>query len=123
MLLNLLSNANRFTPEEGSVTARASLTEDRVRIEVDDSGPGIDPADRAQIFQPFYRVQRDGAPEVPGSGLGLAVARRLIELQDGRIWVEDGPEQGSRFCIELAALEAENAAGAASGRPVVSAQE
>ena len=123
VLLNLLSNANRFTPEEGSVTARASLAEGLVRIEVDDSGPGIDAADRAEIFQPFYRVQRDGAPEVPGSGLGLAVARRLIELQDGRIWVEDGPEQGSRFCIELAALEAAVPPNEASARSAVSAQE
>ena len=118
VLLNLLSNANRFTPEEGTVAVRATRIDDRVRIEVDDSGPGIDPEDRTQIFLPFYRVQRDGAAEVPGSGLGLAVARRLTELQGGRIWVEEAPARGSRFCLELAALEEQRTADEAPVPPV-----
>lgn len=109
VLLNLLSNANRFTPEEGAVAVRALRHEDRVRVEVEDSGPGIAPEDRALIFQPFFRVQREDAAQVPGSGLGLAVARRLTELQGGRIWVEDATGRGSRFCLELATLEGQPA--------------
>ena len=102
IMLNLLSNANRFTPARGAVTVRVTDRDGRVRIEVQDSGPGIDPRDRQQVFEPFYRVHRAGAPEVPGSGLGLAVARRQTEMMGGRIWVEPvegGP--GSVFCVEL----------------------
>ena len=105
VMLNLLSNANRFTPTQGAVGMRALLIEQRVRIEVLDSGPGNDQADRERIFEPFYRVHRAGAHEVPGSGLGLAVARRLTELQGGKLWVEAGDAGGSRFCIELPAAE------------------
>lgn len=105
VVLNLLSNAHRFTPEQGRVVVRAGQQGDRVRVDVEDSGPGIAAADRHAIFQPFYRVQRPGAPQVPGSGLGLAVARRLMELQSGQIWVDpvtDGP--GSRFSITIPAV-------------------
>jgi signal transduction histidine kinase len=102
VMLNLLSNANRFTPARGAVTVRVASREGRIRIEVQDSGPGIDPRDRQQIFDAFYRVHRSGAPEVPGSGLGLAVARRLTEMQGGRIWAEAAEGgTGSLFCVEL----------------------
>ncbi len=103
VMLNLLSNANRYTPAQGVVSITAGFVEDRVHIEVCDSGPGIDPADRERVFEPFYRVHRPGAPEVPGSGLGLAVARRLTELQGGRIWIDTADGGGTRFCIELPA--------------------
>ncbi len=113
VLINVLSNANRFTPTAGAVTVSARREGARVRIEVEDSGPGIAPEDRAEIFLPFFRVQRDGAAQVPGSGLGLAVAKRLIELQGGTIWVEagtgEGDTTGSRFCVELDCLDSERA--------------
>lgn len=105
VLLNVLSNANRFTPAAGAVAVSARREGARVRIDVEDSGPGIAPEDRTQIFLPFYRVQRDGAPQVPGSGLGLAVSKRLLELQGGSIWVEAGAGSGSRFCVELGGPE------------------
>ena len=107
VMLNLLSNANRFTPSQGTVGVRAGIEDGRVRIQVQDSGPGIDPVDRIRIFDAFYRVHCAGAHEVPGSGLGLAVARRLTEMQGGRIWVEAGEPSGSRFCIELPAADDE----------------
>jgi len=104
VMLNLLSNANRHTPKCGRIAVRAGPGESGyARIEVEDSGPGIEPTDRRRIFEPYYRVQRPGARSVPGSGLGLAVARRLTQLQGGRIWVEDAPDGGARFCVELRA--------------------
>lgn len=104
VVMNLLSNANRHTPRGGSILVRAGVpSEGRVRIEVQDSGPGIEPGDRERIFEAYYRVHRQGTPEVPGAGLGLAIARRFTELQGGRIWVDaahaDGT--GSRFSVEL----------------------
>ena len=113
VLLNLLSNANRFSPRGSAVSARAVMRAGRARLEVRDAGPGIDADDRVRIFEPFYRVRRPGAAEVPGSGLGLAVARRLVELQGGRIWVEGGQGGGSCFCVELVSAPQP---AAASGR-------
>ena len=104
VLVNILSNANRHTPQGGSVSARILSEDEHVRIEIDDSGPGIAAQDRKRIFEPFYRVVRTGAPQVPGSGLGLAVARRFAEAQHGRLWVEEAPGGGSRFCLELPAV-------------------
>ena len=101
VLINLLSNANRHTPEGGMIEAHLELRDDVVRFEVSDSGPGIAPADRERIFEPFFRVRRAGTP-VPGSGLGLAVARRAVGQLGGRLWVEDNQDgTGARFCVEL----------------------
>jgi signal transduction histidine kinase len=106
VVLNLLSNANRHTPQRGAILLRAGVpTPGRVRIEVTDSGPGVDPADRDRIFEPYYRVHRSGTSDVPGAGLGLAIARRYTELQGGRIWVDaaNSDGTGARFSVELEA--------------------
>jgi len=105
VLLNLLSNANRYTPPGGTVTARTRVTTNgHIRIEIEDSGPGIPADQREHIFDAYFRVDRTDQPAVPGSGLGLAIARQLIELQDGRIWAEDRESGGSTFCVELPAV-------------------
>lgn len=100
VLLNLLSNAHRYTPLGGTISLRTSTNNGQIRIEIEDSGDGIPEALRERIFDPYYRVDRNDGT-VHGSGLGLAVARQLIELQSGQIWVEAAPSGGARFCIEL----------------------
>ena len=72
-------------------------------IAVEDSGPGIAPEERERIFEPYYRVERADGTTVPGSGLGLAVARQLMDQQGGRVWVEPAPGGGARFVVEVRA--------------------
>jgi signal transduction histidine kinase len=109
VLLNLLSNAVKFTPEGGRVEVRATpLATDGtapgpggVVVSVRDSGIGIAPADQAVIFEEFRQVGSDYARKREGTGLGLALARRLVELHGGRLSVESAVGQGSTFTFTL----------------------
>jgi signal transduction histidine kinase len=103
MLLHLLSNATRSAPEDGQVTVRAAAGGEWVRIEVEDSGPGLDPLEGNHVFEPFYRVT-PGVAEVPGAGLGLAVVGRLAEAQGGAVRAAAGREGGTVYTVELPAL-------------------
>src|SRR6266566_1601220 len=115
VLLNLLSNAIKFTPEGGGVTVVARLedTGQRVRVAVTDTGIGIAPHDQARLFQEF--VQLDGGPSrrYEGSGLGLALSKRLVELHGGRIGVKSELGKGSTFWFTLPRADAQPAHGAA----------
>lgn len=103
VILNLLSNANRHSPPRGQIRVVArQLDRQFARLEVIDNGEGIPEAERQRIFEPYYRV-KTGA-EVPGSGLGLAVTRRLVDEAGGRIWVEASETGGARFCVEMRAI-------------------
>ncbi len=101
VMLNLLQNAVRHTPEDGSVTVKIERAGEGYEIEVADSGEGVNPEDRERIFEPFYRGGSEAARTRPGTGLGLAIARAVVEAHGGRIWLEDS-DSGSRFRFSLA---------------------
>jgi signal transduction histidine kinase len=101
ILLNLLSNAVKFTPEGGRVDLTATAAEDVVTIAVSDTGIGIAPEDQAAIFEEFRQVGGDDARRQEGTGLGLTLARKLVELHGGRIWVRSQVGQGSTFTFTL----------------------
>jgi signal transduction histidine kinase len=98
VLINLLSNAQRYSPPGGHVIVSTSRRgPGEIQISVEDSGSGVNKADAEKIFEPFYRGDRSGL------GLGLAIAKSIVELHNGRIWVEPGSIRGSRFCVALPA--------------------
>ncbi|MEK6191896.1 MAG: HAMP domain-containing sensor histidine kinase [Chloroflexota bacterium] len=99
ILFNLLSNAVKFTPGGGQVTLAATVVEDQVEISVRDSGIGINAEDQVRIFEEFYQVGTAQTHE--GTGLGLALTRRLVELHHGRLSVESEPGVGSTFTVAL----------------------
>jgi signal transduction histidine kinase len=100
VLFNLIRNAIRHTPADGSVTVRAEAGLEAVQIEVADTGDGIPAGDRERIFEPFYRGARETARDSEGAGLGLAICRAIVETHGGRIWI--GPsEQGTTVRFSL----------------------
>jgi signal transduction histidine kinase len=100
VLINLLSNAIKYNRQQGYVGVACTEAEgDRVRISVTDTGPGLEEDQLRHIFQPFNRLARDEDEE--GSGLGLALTRRVVEAMQGLIGVESKPGQGSTFWVEL----------------------
>jgi signal transduction histidine kinase len=101
ILLNLLSNAVKFTPEGGRVGLTATAAEGVITIAVSDTGIGIAPEDQAAIFEEFRQVGRDDARKQEGTGLGLTLAKKFVELHGGRIWVQSHVGQGSTFTFTL----------------------
>jgi signal transduction histidine kinase len=101
ILLNLLSNAVKFTPEGGRIGIKARQADGSVEISVSDTGIGIAPADQPTIFEEFRQVGTDYAHKVEGTGLGLTLAKKFVELHGGRIWVESEVGKGSTFTFTL----------------------
>jgi signal transduction histidine kinase len=91
VLFNLIQNAIRHTPADGSVVVRAAGVGDEVEIEVADTGAGIAPDDRERVFEPFFRGGAQAARPADGAGLGLAISRAIVEAHGGRIWLADAP--------------------------------
>jgi signal transduction histidine kinase len=103
VLLNLLTNAHKFTPEQGAIAVDATATAETVSIAVRDTGIGIAPEHARVIFEPFRRVETGYARSQSGTGLGLALSRRLVELMGGTLTLESAPGQGSTFTVSLPA--------------------
>ncbi|MFW5905098.1 MAG: sensor histidine kinase, partial [bacterium] len=101
ILINLLDNALKYGPSGQVVTLRVTAGEHSVRFAVDDEGPGVPKADRKRIWEPYRRLPRDIRAGHPGTGIGLAVVSRLARVHGGRAWIEDAPEGGVRFVVEL----------------------
>jgi signal transduction histidine kinase len=102
VLLNLLSNALKFTPEGGRIDVRAAMNDGMAEIAVADTGVGIAPEDQEAIFEEFRQVGT-ADKKVEGTGLGLALSRKFIELHGGRIWVQSQPGKGSTLSFTLPA--------------------
>ncbi|HEY5288001.1 MAG TPA: HAMP domain-containing sensor histidine kinase [Solirubrobacteraceae bacterium] len=100
VLANLLTNAIRHTPPDGSVLVRAHQRDDAAEIEVSDTGEGIAAVDQPRIFEPFYRGGNQAARTSSGSGLGLTIARTIVEAHGGRIWLAEA-RTGTRICFTL----------------------
>jgi signal transduction histidine kinase len=100
VLLNLLSNALKFTPEGGKIDVRAAVSDGVAEISVTDTGVGIAPEDQETVFEEFRQVGT-AAKKVEGTGLGLAISRKFIELHGGKIWVQSQLGSGSTFSFTL----------------------
>ena len=104
VVLNMLSNAIKFTPKGGTITVTSTrVADDRVEVTVTDTGIGIALEDQKRIFDEFAQVDGDNQREHRGTGLGLSLSRRLAELMDGSLTVSSVPGRGSRFTITLRA--------------------
>ena len=101
ILLNLLSNAVKFTPDNGRVGVRARTADGVLEVAVIDTGIGIAPDDQAAVFEEFKQVGRHYTNKNEGTGLGLALTKRFVELHGGRLWLESEPGKGSTFTFTL----------------------
>jgi signal transduction histidine kinase len=97
VLNNLLSNAIKFSPPDTTITLQARVDEDEVRLSVRDEGKGVPLGEQSRIFERFYQSETSGSSRAGGYGLGLAIAKLIVEQHQGRIWVESEPPAGATF--------------------------
>lgn len=106
VISNLLANAEKYSPPETRIDVVVDHADRKVIVRVLDVGPGIDPGDLPLVFEPFYRAARAQA-QSGGLGLGLAVCKRLIELQGGEVWARSRDQGGAEFGFSLPAIAAD----------------
>jgi len=120
ILMNLIGNAIKFTPEGGRIELTARSTDGQVRVEVRDNGPGIPPEDQQRIFEAFYRRAESGKA-VEGTGLGLAITERLVHMHGSQLGIDSQPGQGTcfHFSLPLVANPPVKSLQAATARPEI----
>jgi PAS domain S-box-containing protein len=101
IVANLISNAIKYTPPEGQVRVEAQVLNTHLQIDVSDTGIGIAPADQAKLFARFFRADHPMVREAGGTGLGLLISKSLVELHEGKLWVESELGRGSTFSFTL----------------------
>ena len=102
VLENLLENARKYSPRESTIRVCVwTENEDEIRIAVSDSGMGIDPEEQSRVFERYYRTPASQDGDAPGIGLGLYICKQIIELHDGKIWLESVPGEGTTFHVSL----------------------
>jgi two-component system sensor histidine kinase BaeS len=105
VLENLMSNALRYTPEGGQVILSAGARANSVYLRVQDNGAGIPPEDLPYVFDRFYRAEKSRQRHEGESGLGLAIAKSIVDAHDGTLSVDSTPGEGTGFIIALPAVE------------------
>jgi hypothetical protein len=95
---NIISNAVKYSPRDSKIWVSVDDVGDKVRFVVKDQGPGVEDEHKEKIFERFYRGGKEG---IKGTGLGLAIVKRIVDLHKGKVWVEDNPEGGSIFIVEI----------------------
>jgi len=101
VLTNLIDNAVKYCPVGSAITLRARVVDDRARVEVVDTGPGIEPRHQPRLFERFYRVDGGRSRDMGGTGLGLSIVKHLVEAMSGAVGVESAPGRGSLFWFTL----------------------
>jgi two-component system phosphate regulon sensor histidine kinase PhoR len=101
VMINLLDNAIKYTPDGGRISIEAGLSSDKIQISVNDTGIGIPKKDLTRVFERFYRVDRARSRELGGTGLGLSIVKHIVEAHGGKVSVESEPGKGSRFTLSL----------------------
>lgn len=98
---NLVENARKYGPQDGTIEIGASVADERLEIWVSDDGPGVPESDLARIFERFYRVDKGRSRETGGTGLGLSIVKRIVESHHGSVWAENLSKGGLRIRISL----------------------
>jgi CheY-like chemotaxis protein len=114
VVVNLLSNAVKFTPDRGQIVVAALKVDGEIRVSVRDTGVGIAPEDQARIFDEFQQAKHVGTKTVEGTGLGLSLCKKFVEMQGGRIWVDSQPGAGSMFTFTIPIWETQPGSDAAT---------
>ncbi|MCL0102970.1 HAMP domain-containing histidine kinase, partial [Dehalococcoidia bacterium] len=104
VLMNLLSNASKFSPEERTITLRAMIEGTELVVAIEDQGIGISSEEQARLFEPYHRIEQD-RQALPGLGLGLVISKQIVEAHGGRLWLTSELGQGSTFCFSLPVTE------------------